>query len=183
MTAKKTTLEKLDQKTLLKYIQPESQFTNDAKIIAFQILTERNYKFSELEQNYLTELKIKKTDEIEQNKFIHPKYITASNFVFISAGLGIISFSFSLFARDIGEVISGAISLGSVFLIGFLIRKGISVMKHVLLVFFLLGILLSLKFLPVLIVFYPIEAIIFLIQSILQFLAIIYLYRIPKVGK
>ncbi|GGF00928.1 hypothetical protein SAMN05443634_105260 [Chishuiella changwenlii] len=181
MSAKKSVIEKFDNETLKTYILNNGRFTKEAKLLAFQILNEREYNFSENEIEFWNELKSDKIVEINKNKYVHPNYIKASNLIYLSGGLGLLSyFILGILTGRFEGVFEAIISIGVIFLIGYLLRKGISKMKYILLFLLIFGILISFQFLKFLIIFYPITAIIHFIQFILQSAAVVLLFLVPK---
>ena len=66
MIAKKSVIKELDDQILQTYIDSKSRFTDKAKIIAYEVLVERNYNFTNEQISFINELKNNKNKlEIE----------------------------------------------------------------------------------------------------------------------
>lgn len=184
MSAKKSVIEKFDNETLKTYILNNGRFTKEAKLLAFQILNERKYNFSEDEIEFWNELKYNQIEEINKNKYVHPNYIKASNLMYLSGVLGLLSyFIFGILKGKFEGIFEIIISVGMTFLIAYLLKKGISKIRYILLFLLIFGVLISFQFLEFLIFFYPILTIIYFIQLILESIAIVLLFLVPKKQK
>jgi len=111
---------------------------------------------------------------------IHQNYIKASNFMFLSVGLGIINIILTpgIFVSP-KEIITGIIVL--LFLAGLAlgIKKGISWIKYLLLILIIIG-LLGIPFMIKNLGQNLAIGIINIIQTVLQIWSLILLFKIPK---
>ena len=113
-------------------------------------------------------------------KEIHPNYNKSSNLAFISAGLGILNLSLSpeIFSTGLA-IFTAFFTLAFVFGLAVLIRLGLSWIKYLLLVLFLIG-LIGIPFMIKNFETNPIVGTINIAQTILQICSIILLFKIPK---
>ncbi|RXM47597.1 hypothetical protein [Flavobacterium sp. YO12] len=180
MAVKKSVLEQKSNKELEEYIKLDTTFVPQATKIAYEILKTRGKDFSVDEMNSIN-LLINKPDEKKKDLPIHSNHIKASNFIYYSAGLGVLNlFLSSELLKDKAAMISGIGALFFILLLGFLIRKGYTQIKYGLLFLSIIGLF---GFIPQLIYnlqYFPINGIINLCQFILQILALVLLFMIPK---
>ena len=116
-------------------------------------------------------------------KVIHQNYIKASNLTFLSGLMGIVNIFFlpEILASTIG-IVTIIVTFAFVIGLGFLIRQGFDWVKYLLLflmIFGLIGIQTIIKNLSE----NPIVGIINIIQTILQFWALILVFKISKTDK
>ena len=180
MIAKKSVIKELDDQILQTYIDSKSRFTDKAKIIAYEVLVERNYNFTNEQISFINELKNNKNKLEIETKKVHPNYLIAARLISISLLLGILNSIFSNKVELIEEYIVIIFTVLFVLVIAYLVRKGINFMKYILLFLFIVGTFFSIPFLPLLIELKPIDGFVYIIQSILQLVAIIFLFLIPK---
>lgn len=178
MAVKKSVLEQLSDRELENYIKPETTFVPEATKIAFEILKKRGREFSAEETDSIN-LLIHKTED-KKIRPIHENHIKASNFIFISIAIGIINFLLAVkFSQSKIGFFFAFIAFIFIGIIGYLIREGRD-LKVFLLVLFLIGLLGSIPDLISDLTYFPVSGILSLSQTILQLLAIIFLFMIPK---
>jgi hypothetical protein len=178
MAVKKSVLEQMSDRELERYIKPETTFVPEATKIAFEILKKRGREFSAEETDSIN-LLINKKEE-KKIRPIHENHIKASNFIFISVAIGIINFLLAVkFAENRLGFFSAFVGFLFIGILGYLIREGRD-LKVFLLVLFSVGLLGSIRILIFDLTYYPINGILSLSQTILQLLAIIFLFMIPK---
>jgi multidrug transporter EmrE-like cation transporter len=109
---------------------------------------------------------------------IHPNYIKSSNLLFLSIIIGFISLAIAQVPlKTLPAVLSVAVTVGVMALIAFLVRKGISWVKYVLLVLTVLGVAgLIMGKQPASNVALAVN----IIQTLIQLWALIILFTIPK---
>ncbi|PRD57067.1 hypothetical protein [Sphingobacterium gobiense] len=177
MSVKKSVLEQKTNTELEKYIVPESRFVPEAIRYAFEILKSRGRHFSDDEVKSIEWL-IANKEEVEDN-VVHENYIKASNLFLVSVGLGLINIFLAPEITAEGSTIAVSIfTLGFLLIIGLLIRKGFDWMKYVLLVFMIIGVL-AIPLLLQNIMYQPVVGIINLIQTALQVVTLVILFKIP----
>ena len=179
MGIKRKVLEQKTNTELEEYIKSESKFVPEAIAFAYDILKSRGRNFTEEESIHLENILAKKYKEDEI--IIHPNYLKSSNCIFISVALGVISMFLTPGILTSTSAIFGALfTLAFVTGLGLLVRKGIDWMKYVLLILMITG-LLTIPYMIQNILLSPITGIINIIQTILQIIALILLFTIPKV--
>ena len=177
MSVKKSVLEQKTNTELEKYIVPESRFVPEAIRYAFEILKSRGRHFSGDEVKSIEWL-IATKEEVE-DKVVHENYIKASNLFLVSVGLGLINIFLAPEITAEGSTIAVSIfTLGFLLIIGLLIRKGFDWMKYVLLVFMIIGVL-AIPLILQNIMYQPIVGIINVIQTALQVVSLVILFKIP----
>ena len=87
MIAKKSVIKELDDQILQTYIDSKSRFTDKAKIIAYEVLVERNYNFTNEQISFINELKNNKNKLEIETKKVHPNYLIAARLISISLRL------------------------------------------------------------------------------------------------
>lgn len=166
-------LQKTD-KELEDYLKPNKGYVTDAIEYAVEILTERGYGFSEEQQAY-----IQVVLKPEEKREVHRDYIIASNLIFASAALGSVNFLIASATTSNFSVVTGILSLLFVAGLGIFARAGITWLKYVMLVFSLIGLFA----LPFLILYayngQAITALTTLFQSIIQVIAVVFLFKAP----
>lgn len=178
MAVKKSVLEQMSDRELEKYIKPETTFVPEATKIAFEILKTRGREFSAEEIKSIN-LLINKTEE-KKIRPIHENHIKSSNFIFISLALGIVNFILALKYYPNGTgIFSAVVAFIFVGILAYLIRQGRD-LKILLLVLYSIGLLGSIPTLISDLTYFPLNGILSLGQQILQLLAIIFLFMIPK---
>lgn len=177
MAVKKSVLEQKTNNELEQYIKPETRFVPQATKFAFEILKTRGRIFSQEEIDSINKL-ITKTEE-KKVRPIHENHIKASNFIFISLALGMVNFVLALKYYRNESIFSVLIAFLFVGLLAYLIRQGRD-LKILLLVLFVLGFLRSIQTLISDFTYYPLNGLLSLGQQILQLMAIIFLFMIPK---
>ncbi|UIR57283.1 hypothetical protein LZQ00_05570 [Sphingobacterium sp. SRCM116780] len=179
MSVKRKVLEQKSNAELEEYIKSESQFVPEAIAFAYDILKSRGRDFTEEESIHLENILAKryKEDEI----IIHSNHIKSSNCMFISAALGVINILLTPAILTSASSISAALlTLAFLVGIGLLIRKGTDWIKYVLLILLVIG-LLGIPYMIQNILQSPIVGVINIIQTILQIIALILLFTIPKI--
>lgn len=183
MTVNKRILEQKTNQELEDYIKPESKFIDLAKIYAFEILQTRGRLLNDEETKTYNELITnEKNNEIVE---IHPNYKKATLFINISAliGIGNIIWDYENFNTTFSIVIAIFI-IGSLFLIGYFIEKGNEIAKYLFIILFILGLVnISIPSLFINFLFNPILGTLNLLQTIMQFCALVLLIGIPAKKK
>jgi len=177
MSINKGVLEKKSNQELEQYILPESRFTDEAKVHAFEILKSRGREFSDEEierNNNLTAIKAE-----EKNVIIHPNYKKSAELIYLSAALGIGNLICKYETLDGIKICIALVSLAFVSGIGYLVSKGYDWIKFVLLVLLSLG-LISIFFIIANLTNDLIVGIINIVQTVLQIWALVLLFKIPK---
>lgn len=178
MSVKKSVLEQKTNTELEKYIVPESRFVPEAIRYAFEILKSRGRHFSGDEVKSIERL-IASKEEVVEDRVVHENYIKASNLFLVSVGLGLINIFLAPEITAEGSTIAVSIfTLGFLLIIGLLIRKGFDWMKYVLLVFMIIGVL-AIPLILQNIMYQPIVGIINVIQTALQVVSLVILFKIP----
>lgn len=178
MAVKKSVLEQMSDRELEKYIKPETTFVPQATKIAFEILKTRGREFSNEEIDSIN-LLINKTEE-KKIRPIHENHIKASNFIFISVAIGILNLLLAMkYIENNVQIFSAVVAFIFVATLGYLIRVGRD-LKILFLVLFVIGLVGSIPTLISDLTYFPINGILSLCQTILQLLAIIFLFMIPK---
>ncbi|MEN2413528.1 hypothetical protein [Flavobacterium mesophilum] len=180
MAVQKKVLEQKTDKELEQYIQPETRFVPQATKCAFEILKARGRIFSQEEIDAI-HLLINRPEEKETKKIrpIHENHIKASNFIFISLALGLVNFFLALKYYPNQAIFSALVAFILVGLLAYLIRQGRN-LKILLAVLFGLGLFGSIPTLISDLTYFPLNGLLSLGQQILQLLAIIFLFMIPK---
>ena len=178
MSVKKSTLESKSNQELEGYIKEGNRFVKEANIYAFEILKERGRTFTSAEIERLEMLSNQRKKETEI--IIHPLHKNSANLLYIASALGIVNavISQDIFSDGFTTFI-GLIVLGLNFLIAYLVSKGYPWMKYLLLILLLLG-FLAFKFIILNLMLNPIIGIVNIIQTILQVIATILLFKIPN---
>jgi len=174
MKVNKNLLIQKTNKELEDYLKPNKGYVIDAIEYAVEILKERGYEFTDEQNAYLAVAFLP-----EEKKEVHKDYITASNLILASAGIGIISFLYGATTTPDFSVFGGIVSLLVISGVGVFARTGSDWLKYLLLAFALIWIC----FLPIIIPFYqsqPIVGLVSFVQTILQIVAIIFLFKAPK---
>jgi hypothetical protein len=183
MTVNKRILEQKTNQELEDYIKPESKFIDLAKIYAFEILQTRGRLLNDEETKTYNELIAnEKNNEIVE---IHPNYKKATLFINISAliGIGNIIWDYENFNTTFSIVIAIFI-IGSLFLIGYFIEKGNEIAKYLFIILFILGLVsISIPSLFINFLFNPVLGTLNLLQTIMQFCALVLLIGIPAKKK
>lgn len=180
MHTKKNVLEKMSDRELEQYIQPNSKFVPQAIQYAYEILQSRGRIFTAEEQDHIHSLvsKVGSNDTI-----IHPNHTKASNFIYLSGAIGIAGLIWTSEQLNSGLAIFISVAvIAFVFGTGYMIGKGNTVAKYLFLFLFAIGIL----GIPVIIAHLstdPILAIINALQLILQTWAAVLLLKIPNTKK
>jgi len=178
MVVKKNVLEQKTNEQLEEYIKPETRYVPQATKFAFEILKTRGRVFSEQEIDAIN-LLINKPEE-KKIRPIHQNHIKSSNFIFISIVFGLINLFFALkYIPNQSGIFSSVAAFIFVGILGYLIREGRD-LKILLLALFVIGLLGSISTLTFELTYYPLNGILNLCQLILQILAIIFLFMIPK---
>jgi len=178
MRVNKNLLLQKSNEELEKYLLPNGGYVPDAIEYAFEILKERGRDFSEEETAKINELIYSKKPEPLS---VHVNHIKASNLMYASAALGLINIVLIPEMLSTGmDIFTAFFCLAFIAALGLFIRKGFTKIKYLLLGLFIIGIMLSPTFLAFLFFHLPISAIINLTQTVLQLIAIILLFAIPK---
>ena len=110
----------------------------------------------------------------------HRNYIISSNLIFASAILGIISFFFIYhLANDSKNILNGIFNISFIVGLGFVVRIGKRWVKFLLLALTILGLLLMTT-IAITFAHNLYGGIISIIQTVLQIIAVILLFLIPK---
>ncbi|WP_026730308.1 hypothetical protein [Flavobacterium denitrificans] len=177
MAVQKKVLEQKTDKELEQYIKPETRYVPQATKFAFEILKTRGRVFSQEEIDSIHKL-INKTEE-KKIRPIHENHIKSSNFIFISIAMGLVNFVLALKYYPNQSIFSAVVAFIFVGILGYLIRQGRD-LKILLLILFALGLLVSIPTLISDLTYFPLNGLLSLGQQILQLLAIIFLFMIPK---
>lgn len=177
MAVQKKVLEQKTDKELEQYIKPETRYVPQATKFAFEILKTRGRVFSQEEIDSIHKL-INKTEE-KKIRPIHENHIKSSNFIFISIAMGLVNFVLTLKYYPNQSIFSAVVAFIFVGILGYLIRQGRD-LKILLLILFALGLLVSIPTLISDLTYFPLNGLLSLGQQILQLLAIIFLFMIPK---
>ncbi len=120
----KKILEKLSDKELELYINPESRFVSEAKIYAFEILKSRNYNFSK-EQINIKDSLFKKKKSNAETRLMNKAQITLSPFIIVfgllSSLLLFISINYLLINNNGGNAMGGTFALMGLIIIVFVL--------------------------------------------------------------
>ncbi|MBF0694663.1 MAG: hypothetical protein IR153_06360 [Flavobacterium sp.] len=178
MSVKKSVLELKSDKELEEYITEGNRFVPEARVLAYEILKSREREFSELEIQRI--MSSTSTTSQDEEKLIHLNHKKAANLIYLSAALGVINFILSpqLFKNSFGILVA-IITLGIIIGMGYLVSNGNNWIKYLLLVFMIFG-LIGIPFIIINIVNNPLVGISNVTQTILQVIAIILLFKIPK---
>lgn len=180
MDTKKNVLEKMSDRELEQYIQPNSKFVPQAIQYAYEILQSRGRIFTHEEQDHISSL-ISTTGKSET--IIHPNHTKASNLIYLSGAMGIAGLIWTSEQLNSGLAIFISVAVITfVFGTGYMIGKGNEVAKYLFLFLFAIGIL----GMPTIITHLstdPILAIVNILQLILQTWAAILLLKIPRTKK
>lgn len=187
MRVDKSVLEKLSDYDLEQYIKAGNKYVRDANIYAYEILKSRGRTFSSEENERILALitikEEKERKEREEETPVHPYHKKAADLVYLSGALGIANAIWKYDTFNSGfAVFIAIVVLLLIFGIGYIISKGVSGIKYVLLILLLLGF----AGLPAVIENFKsdlVGGIINILQSVLQIWAVILLFRIPKAEK
>lgn len=178
MSVNKSILEKKSNKELEQYILPQSEWTDDSKIYAFDILKSRGYEFSPEEMERNQKLIDAKTER--KNVTIHPNYKRSAELIYLSGALGIGNLIWQYETLNSGiKIFIALVSLAFVFGIGYLISKGNEWIKYILLILFALG-FIGIIFIIANLAKDPVSRIINIVQTLLQTWALILLFKVPN---
>lgn len=113
----------------------------------------------------------------------HPNYVKASNLMFCTVALGLISMViFPGYLNSTKNIIISGLSLGLVVGLSFLIRQGFDWVKYLILVLFILG-CTSLPFTIMHFAERPLLSSISILQVIMQLWALVLLFKVPPLPK
>lgn len=177
METKKNVLEKMSDRELEQYIKPDSKFVPQAIQYAYEILQSRGRIFTVEEQNRINS-SVSKTEENES--IIHSNYTRASNLIYLTGAIGIVSFIWTSDQLNSGLAIFISVTIITfVFGIGYMIGKGNEMAKYLFIILFALGIF----GIPSIINHLntnPVLGIMNISQLIIQIWIIVLLLKIPK---
>ncbi len=177
----KSVLEKKTDKELEEYLKPETRYVPEAIEYAYNILKDRGREFSDEEE-------VRLHDIFEKDKFklempLHPNYDKAAYLMYISGAAGIITMTLTPnILQDHPAIFTGLAAVAFIFVLGFVISKGFNRMKYGLLILLLLS-LMGMPLIVIALFRNPLLGLISLVQTGLQFAAMIYLFAIPTVNR
>lgn len=171
-------LEQKNDKELELYISPNDRYVSKSIEYAFNILKNRGRHFSLQEENQILHLidDKKKSEEIH----IHANHIQAGNLVYLSGaiGIGIFIWKFDQMPNPLYNIIP-FLAIVVIFIMGYLMKRGVDWMRFILLAFVIVG-TLAMPIVVMNILNDPILTIANAVQGILQIWALVLMYKIPE---
>lgn len=175
------------EKELIEITENPSRYAPEFIIAALNEIRNREMNIDTAKAEQVAKREEEKQAELTNNwkvpDDLHSSIKLASNLVFLSVLLGLVNMFFIQTSFSIGTLsanqLPGIIGLGLVAAIGYGIRLGISWVRTLLLVFYIIGALLGFGILTFFLQHAPIAGVIYLLQNLIQLAVIIILFMKP----